>query len=92
MILTPEAEAEFVNAVENAQYGSDSSGSVALVQALRGLALEVAALRRAVVSATTPTQPGWFKDGPHSRACGIVAHRHGASCHPNCPTCGGRAS
>lgn len=26
--------------------------------------------------------------GPHSRACGIVAHKHGRGCHPNCPTCG----
>jgi hypothetical protein len=28
---------------------------------------------------------------PHSRACGIVSHEHGADCHSNCPTCGGRA-
>lgn len=27
---------------------------------------------------------------PHSRACGIHPHPHGYSCHPNCPTCGGK--
>lgn len=25
---------------------------------------------------------------PHSRACGIHPHPHGAACHRNCPTCG----
>jgi len=28
---------------------------------------------------------------PHSRACGIRKHDHGPDCHPNCPTCSGRA-
>lgn len=27
---------------------------------------------------------------PHSRACGWRRHDHGAECHSNCPTCGGR--
>lgn len=27
---------------------------------------------------------------PHSRACGVSKHEHGADCHPNCPTCKGR--
>jgi uncharacterized protein (DUF2267 family) len=27
---------------------------------------------------------------PHSRACGIREHPHGAACHSNCPTCHGR--
>ena len=27
---------------------------------------------------------------PHSRACGIHAHPHGARCSRDCPTCGGR--
>jgi hypothetical protein len=26
---------------------------------------------------------------PHSRACGIWVHQHGAACHSNCPTCHG---
>ena len=26
-------------------------------------------------------------DGPHSRACGISPHQHGASCSGDCPTC-----
>ena len=26
---------------------------------------------------------------PHSRACGMISHPHGAACHPNCPTCHG---
>lgn len=26
-------------------------------------------------------------EGPHSRACGVIPHLHGAQCHPNCPTC-----
>lgn len=30
-------------------------------------------------------------DRPHSRACGIHKHDHGPGCHPNCPTCGGKA-
>lgn len=29
--------------------------------------------------------------GPHSRACGIRMHAHGAECSSNCPTCGGQA-
>ena len=29
-------------------------------------------------------------DGPHSRACGMLAHPHGALCSTNCPTCHGR--
>ena len=28
---------------------------------------------------------------PHSRACGWRNHEHGTACHPNCPTCHGRA-
>lgn len=28
--------------------------------------------------------------GPHSRACGTLAHPHGTPCHANCPTCGGK--
>ena len=28
---------------------------------------------------------------PHSRACGITKHEHGADCHTNCPTCHGKA-
>lgn len=27
---------------------------------------------------------------PHSRACGTLKHDHGAACHANCPTCGGK--
>jgi len=29
------------------------------------------------------------KEQPHSRACGIVPHRHGAACHLSCPSCQG---
>ena len=28
---------------------------------------------------------------PHSRACGLYPHPHGAQCASDCPTCGGRA-
>lgn len=31
-------------------------------------------------------------DRPHSRACGIARHPHGADCHHNCPTCAGAAT
>jgi hypothetical protein len=31
----------------------------------------------------------WAHDAPHSRACGVRRHEHGADCHGNCPTCGG---
>jgi hypothetical protein len=29
-------------------------------------------------------------EGPHSRACGIHPHPHGAWCSTDCPTCGGK--
>lgn len=29
---------------------------------------------------------------PHSRACGIGKHEHGAACSTNCPTCAGKAA
>lgn len=28
-------------------------------------------------------------NGPHSRACGYIAHPHGRMCSTNCPTCHG---
>ncbi len=28
-------------------------------------------------------------DGPHSRACGMMAHDHGPMCQSDCPTCSG---
>lgn len=31
----------------------------------------------------------WPQVGPHSRACGMALHPHGAACHSNCPTCHG---
>lgn len=30
-------------------------------------------------------------NSPHSRACGIQPHEHGAACSKDCPTCGGNA-
>ena len=30
----------------------------------------------------------WDDDRPHSRACGIKQHHHGAACAEDCPTCG----
>lgn len=35
-------------------------------------------------------EPEPWKDGPHSRACGIGAHPHGPGCVMNCPTCHGK--
>lgn len=32
-----------------------------------------------------------WRDGPHSRACGIGVHTHGRACHPNCVTCHGKS-
>lgn len=32
----------------------------------------------------------YSEKAPHSRACGLVNHRHGSACSPDCPTCQGR--
>jgi len=37
-----------------------------------------------------PEPPAQFESEPHSRACGFRWHDHGAECHSNCPTCGGK--
>lgn len=46
----------------------------------------------ATVTSEPPGLPApiWAKDErPHSRACGIKIHEHGAACAPDCPTCAG---
>lgn len=47
--------------------------------------------------AETPFTPEKFESWmtrkaklPHSRACGIREHAHGAECSSDCPTCGGQ--
>lgn len=37
------------------------------------------------------TFEGPSRAGFHSRACGFAPHNHGALCHRNCPTCGGKS-
>jgi hypothetical protein len=32
-------------------------------------------------------ESGSVDNRPHSRACGVMTHEHGASCAPDCPTC-----
>lgn len=46
-------------------------------------------LTKVAEDARKETAPSY--SGPHSRACGISRHLHGPDCHPNCPTCGGKA-
>ena len=38
-----------------------------------------------------PAETLAMEGAPHSRACGPTIHSHGLACHPNCPTCHGKA-
>jgi hypothetical protein len=45
----------------------------------------------AVMTERQGSQRAGWRDKPHSRACGMAVHEHGASCSRDCPTCGGQS-
>lgn len=48
-------------------------------------------IEKTVITIETPWESAEGEvPGPHSRACGWRKHDHGAACHRNCPTCGGK--